>query len=197
MINTIARSFYYPSLGYNVLLEKIGYTQWWNEVDITINNQPKTILLGALPFKSMLARMKAEGVKRVISLNEKHELKSGLLKLPQLDDYKAFDIERIEINVCDFTGAPSIEEIENCLEFIENSSGKIYVHCKAGRCRSALIVAAALVKFEGKGVKEAFQEIKRKRHHIVFHGIQWRRLEEFKQFCEKRIMDKTDNSLIE
>ena len=185
MINTIARSFYYPSLGYNVLLEKIGYTKWWNEVEVTINDNKKIILLGALPFKSMLARMKAEGVKRVISLNEKHELKSGILKLPQLDDYKAFDIERIEINVCDFTGAPSIEEIETCLNFIENSPGKIYVHCKAGRCRSALIVAAALVKFENKGTKEAFEEIKQKRHHIVFHGVQWRRLEEFKQKVQK------------
>ena len=182
MINTLARSFYYPSLGYNVLLEKIGYTQWWNEVEVQKSGQTFTLqtlpaiflirffklecciistsfvflFLGALPFSSMLARMKAEGVTRVISLNERHELKSGILKLPKLTDYEAYDIERIEINVCDFTGAPSIEEIEKCLSFIESSQGKIYVHCKAGRCRSALIVAAAKVKFEGKTPRQAY-----------------------------------------
>jgi len=190
VINTVARTFFYPSLGYNVILEKIGYTQWWNEVKITPvveEGQPPrtfpTLLLGALPFSSQLARMKSEGVERVVSMNEKHELSSSFINLPSVADYKAFGMTRLNTSVCDFTGAPSIEEIESVISFIGASPGKVYVHCKAGRCRSAVIVVACKVKFEKKRPRDAFYEVKAQRHHIVFHSTQWRRMEEYYQYC--------------
>merc|ERR1711964_316419 len=143
-----------------------------------IGNIP-TILLGALPFKKMLAKMSAENVKRVISLNETHELNAPFLALPKTRDYEAYGIERHIVNVCDFTGAPSVEEIDNCIDFIMNSPGKVYIHCKAGRCRSALIVVALLIKERGLTPREAFNEVKKARHHVVFHAPQWQRVREY------------------
>lgn len=41
-----ARILFYPTLAYNVVMEKISSRQWFNRVD-------QTVILGALPFKSM------------------------------------------------------------------------------------------------------------------------------------------------
>ena len=41
-----ARVFFYPTLAYNVLMEKVTSRRWFNRID-------DTVLLGALPFRSM------------------------------------------------------------------------------------------------------------------------------------------------
>lgn len=46
MSGALARILFYPTLAYNVLMEKITSRQWYNRVD-------ETVILGALPFKSM------------------------------------------------------------------------------------------------------------------------------------------------
>merc|ERR1712110_381401 len=180
MINTLARTMFYPSLGYNVILEKIGYTKWYNEFrpDEEDENGP-VILLGALPFRSMLSQLKTEGVTRVISVNESRELKAKFITLPKKSDWDAYGIEQKIISACDFVGVPSIEQLDECVEFIKSSKGKIYIHCKAGRCRSATVVAAYLIKMHKKSPSEAFKQIQKSRKHIVLHSIQWDRLAQY------------------
>lgn len=46
MSGALARLLFYPTLAYNVIMEKITSRQWYNRVD-------QTVILGALPFKSM------------------------------------------------------------------------------------------------------------------------------------------------
>lgn len=41
-----ARLTFYPSLLYNVVMEKVSSRQWFDRID-------ETVILGALPFKSM------------------------------------------------------------------------------------------------------------------------------------------------
>merc|ERR1711981_498096 len=106
------------------------------------------------------------------------------MSLPKTADWEAYGVEQMKIEVCDFTGAPSVEQIDAAMNFIEQSPGKIYVHRKAGRCRSALVVAAVLIKHCGMEEQQAFDFIKGFRKHIVFHNVQWRRLAEWKQFCK-------------
>lgn len=46
MSGLLARVLFYPTLAYNVVLEKISSRRWFDRVD-------QTVILGALPFKSM------------------------------------------------------------------------------------------------------------------------------------------------
>jgi len=186
MLSTLARTMFYPSLGYNMLLEKIGITKWYNEIILAVpDTEVPVILLGALPFKSMLAKMRAENVTRVISLNEQHELNATFLALPNNSDYKAYGIEQYQINVCDFTGAPSCQQIEDAIKFILESKGKVYVHCKAGRCRSAVIVVCLLLKLnKNLNPNTAFNIIRNRRSHIIFHEVQWRRVNEYYNYVQ-------------
>jgi len=64
----ISRALFYPSLLYNVVRSKLQSDyHWYDPVD-------ETILLGALPFNSMLAELIQEGVKGVVTLNQDFEL---------------------------------------------------------------------------------------------------------------------------
>ena len=47
----VQRVVYYPSLVYNVVLEKITSRNWYDHID-------ETVILGALPFKSMTKQVR-------------------------------------------------------------------------------------------------------------------------------------------
>lgn len=42
----LARAMFYPSLAYNVMMEKLTSRSWYNRID-------ETVILGALPFRTM------------------------------------------------------------------------------------------------------------------------------------------------
>lgn len=46
MSSVLARILFYPTLAYNVVMEKITSREWFNRVD-------PTVILGALPFRSL------------------------------------------------------------------------------------------------------------------------------------------------
>ena len=46
MSGALARLLFYPTLAYNVVMEKVSSRRWFDRVD-------QTVILGALPFKSM------------------------------------------------------------------------------------------------------------------------------------------------
>ena len=46
MSGALARLLFYPTLAYNVVMEKVSSRHWFTRVD-------HTVILGALPFKSM------------------------------------------------------------------------------------------------------------------------------------------------
>ena len=56
---------------------------------------------------------------------------------------------QVQLETVDFNNAPSPEKIEEGLKFIEKikqEGHSVYVHCKAGRGRSATLVACYLMK---------------------------------------------------
>lgn len=46
MSGALARLLFYPTLAYNVVMEKVSSRRWFDRVDATV-------VLGALPFRSM------------------------------------------------------------------------------------------------------------------------------------------------
>ncbi|MES1902845.1 MAG: Phosphatidylglycerophosphatase and protein-tyrosine phosphatase 1, partial [Paramarteilia canceri] len=87
------------------------------------------------------------------------------------------------VEVQDFIGVPCILQYKEAIEFIEknissNSESKVYIHCKAGRSRSASICAAFIIYKNFKNqkndllVNDAIKLIKDKRNSIVISDAQ-------------------------
>ena len=89
--------------------------------------------------------MEQENVRAVISMNQDYELKPFS---PTFEEWKSIGVEFLQLPTRDFVEAPSLEHIYRGVELIEKyiPSASVYVHCKAGRTRSATLVACYLVK---------------------------------------------------
>ncbi|PZC74864.1 hypothetical protein B5X24_HaOG207084 [Helicoverpa armigera] len=59
------------------------------------------------------------------------------------------------------------------------NSGSVYVHCKAGRTRSATLVGCYLMMKNGWSPEEAVKYMRSRRPHILLHTKQWEALDIF------------------
>lgn len=93
-----ARIVFYPTLLYNIILEKITSRAWYSRID-------NTVLVGALPFKSMNKELVENvGVRGVVSLNEEYELRN-LVNTEQ--EWKELGVNSLYLSTVDFVAAPS------------------------------------------------------------------------------------------
>lgn len=98
-------------------------------------------------------------------------------------EYDRLGIEQLWLPTTDFQH-PSLEMVDRGAEFIERHKqhgGQVYVHCKAGRARSATVVLWWLVRF-GKMTPEAaqkkLQEVRPHVHRRVYKRPVIRELEQ-------------------
>ncbi|GFW49203.1 phosphatidylglycerophosphatase and protein-tyrosine phosphatase 1 [Trichonephila clavipes] len=64
----LARATFYPTLLYNVVMEKLTSRMWYDRID-------EIVILGALPFRSITDKLiEEENVRGVVSMNEDFEL---------------------------------------------------------------------------------------------------------------------------
>ncbi len=149
-----ARTVYYPTLAYNILLGRIlGVRRWWDRVDANC-------ILGAVPLRNDPAKLKELGVTGVVNMCEEYAGPKA--------DYQRLGIEQLWLPTTDFQH-PSAEMVERGAEFIEKhkqQGGCVYVHCKAGRARSATIVLWWLVRFGGMTPEEAQEKLLQIRKHV-------------------------------
>nr|CAG4642885.1 EOG090X0GSS [Evadne anonyx] len=174
MISSIvARVLFYPSLAFNILMEKISKRDWYNRID-------EHVILGALPLRSMSDTLvKEEGVTAVVSINEDYELR---FLAYQPDEWKRIGVNNIRFQVVDMFGAPSQEVLIEGVDFIKKNivnEGVVYVHCKAGRSRSATLVGCYLMEKNNWTPDEAVSFIKTKRPHILIHPMKMQALKDF------------------
>lgn len=160
------------------MMTKISSRQWYDRID-------DVVLLGALPFKGMTKWLVTEeNVKGVVTLNEDWELESFC---NTSEDWKKHGVTQLKIPTVDFTGSPSQEDICRAVDFIlsykQSKTGSVYVHCKAGRTRSATVVACYLVKLHGWSPQKAVEYVQEKRPHIWLRDKQLDSIQEFYQFC--------------
>lgn len=149
-----ARTVYYPTLAYNVLLGRwLKVRHWWDRVD-------QHCVLGAVPLGQDPQRLKQLGITGVVNMCEEY---GG-----PVEQYQALGIEQLWLPTTDFQH-PTSKLVERGAEFIErhkNQGGQTYVHCKAGRARSATIVLWWLVKFGGLTPKQAQDKLCQARPHV-------------------------------
>lgn len=151
---TISRLLFWPTLVWNALLGRVLRSRrWWDRIE-------PNLLLGAMPFHSDVAKMAEEGVTAVINMCQEYQ--------GPLQEYQVHGIEQLWLPTVDFS-PPSIEFIRKGVDFIDRHlkvGGTVYVHCKAGRARSATIVLCFLVRHRGMDPQQAQAHLLRCRPHV-------------------------------
>ncbi|KAL2472522.1 putative dual specificity protein phosphatase DSP8 [Abeliophyllum distichum] len=170
LVGAGARTFFYPTLMYNVFRNKIqAEFRWWDWID-------EFVLLGAVPFPSDVLRLRELGVCGAVTLNESYET------LVPSSLYEAYGIHHLVLPTRDYLFAPSLVDICQAVDFIhENASHRrsTYIHCKAGRGRSTTIVICYLVKYRQMMPDAAYDYVKSIRPRVLLASSQWKAVQEF------------------
>lgn len=135
---------YEASLIYTLGINRLKGANHW---DTIIDN----LILGGIPLGDDLTELADNnGVEAVLTLLEDFELKPTLFSPVQAKDWEDKGVEVRHLKAEDFNPVPQ-EMIEEGVAFIEKkrAEGKtVYVHCKAGRGRSATIIVCYLLKIK-------------------------------------------------
>ena len=173
---------FYIRLVLDLILHNPDYRPWWTDID-------KNIILGALPHhdRDHLNKIKNQNVQGVITLNTDYELQPSLIGTPVTPkDWINENINHNQIPIEDMTCPSNINIVKSIL-FIENiidkdPEGKIYVHCKAGKGRSVIIVLCYLMKKNSWDFETAHEFLKSKRYYINLNKKQTDRCKEFLKY---------------
>ena len=152
---------------------------WWNRID-------NKVVLGALPFRGQNSQqiVDSESVKGVVSMNEDYELKAFSNLGPE---WATLGVKFLQLPTTDMFTSPSQEHLQTGVEFIREvvssspPGSSVYVHCKAGRTRSATLVGCYLMEEYGHTPEEAVAFMAEKRPHIWLHNKQWQALRDYHQ----------------
>lgn len=171
MLSTIYRAGFLPSLGYNIVLNKLNIREWHNRIN-------DKIILGALPFKSGLHHLiDEESVAGVVSMNENFELTWLRRWVCNREDWLENNVKFLQLQTQDIFETPSQDKLKAGVEFImsfdENPNQCVYIHCKAGRTRSATLAACYLMKKNNWTPEQAYELLKSKRPQTALHKPQW------------------------
>ncbi|KAM7363481.1 protein tyrosine phosphatase, mitochondrial 1 [Cochliomyia hominivorax] len=185
-----ARVSFYPTLLYNVLMEKATSRNWYDRID-------DNVILGALPFRSQANDLiKNENMKAVVSMNEDYELTVFSNNAPK---WQLLGVEFLQLATTDIFESPCQDKLFKGVEFINKflpvnnrikglsttsspeNIGTVYVHCKAGRTRSATLVGCYLMMKNGWTPEQAVEHMRSHRPHILLHTKQWDALRLFHQ----------------
>ena len=81
-------------------------------------------------------------------------------------------VDYMQLPVVDYTGVASLCQIQKGIDFIckhKKLNQTVYIHCKAGRYRSALLVACYLIKDKQMTPESAIDYIKNLRPHVILY----------------------------
>lgn len=149
-----AHLVYWPTWAWNITLGRfLKVRNWWDEIDTQV-------LLGACPLRSDLEKLRAAGVQAVVNTCEEFP---GFTA-----DYRRLGIDQLYLPTVDFTH-PSRKDIDRAVQFIDDAIAagkKVYIHCKAGRGRSATIAICWLMHSRGLSLHQAQQHLLRCRPHV-------------------------------
>ncbi|CAB1429919.1 unnamed protein product [Pleuronectes platessa] len=180
MSAAVARLLFYPTLGYNLLMEKVSSRRWFDRVD-------ETVIVGALPFRSMTSQLvQTENIRGVVTMNEEYETKYFC---NSAEEWREAGVEQLRLSTVDLTGVPSVEKLHRGVDFAlqhRQQGTSVYIHCKAGRSRSATLAAAYLIRLHCWTPEEACRKLMKVRPHILVRAAQLQMLQTYyQQVCEQ------------
>ncbi|MFO0924260.1 MAG: dual specificity protein phosphatase family protein [Pirellulales bacterium] len=168
---TISRILFWPTYTWNLLLGRVlRLRPWWSHVE-------DQILLGARPSGGDAKRLSKLGVTGVINMCQEYP---GPKR-----QYESLGIEQLWLPTVDFN-PPTLEYVRMGVDFIHRKleeGGKVYIHCKAGRARSATVLLCYLVKHRGMTPEEAQAFLLSKRPHISKNLVERPVVQAFAKEC--------------
>ncbi|XP_028916317.1 phosphatidylglycerophosphatase and protein-tyrosine phosphatase 1 [Ornithorhynchus anatinus] len=174
----LARLLFYPTLLYTLARDKApgkAHRPCFHRID-------RTVLLGALPLKARTRQLvEEENVRGVITMNEEYETR---YLCNSTQEWEAAGVEQLRLSTVDLTGIPTLENLQKGVRFLLQHRARgnsVYVHCKAGRSRSATMVAAYLIELHKCSPEEAVDVISQIRSHIIIRQGQLQTLQKFHQ----------------
>jgi len=106
-------------------------------------------------------------------------------------------VQRHHIEMQDFTGDASLSDIKQAVDAIHQArenGASAYVHCKAGRGRSYLIVFCYLMMYEKMDANKALSVIYQARSQVSPSAKQFATIEQFRQqYCPNRLTLNQDS----
>lgn len=126
-------------------------------------------------FEWLLGR----GIRSIVTVRE--------VPLPS-EWFNGSDISYLHLIVDDFS-APSVEELDSSVTFIENQIGigrPVMVHCAAGKGRTGTVLAAYFVKNESLTAEEAIEKLRSLRPGSVQSVIQETAVSMYEKFLKSR-----------
>lgn len=187
MLRTVYRVGFLPSLSYNIVLNKLNVRPWYNRVD-------DSVIIGALPWISIKDELiEKERVRGVVSMNENFELAWLKRWVANKNHWLDSNIKFLQLQTQDIFETPSQDKLRTGVNFImsitENGNDSVYVHCKAGRTRSATLVCCYLMKKNNWTPEQSYELLSTKRPQLALHKPQWKAL---KQYHEENIAMVSD-----
>lgn len=175
---------FYPTLGFNLLrnyLQPVRWS-WYSRID-------DIIVLGGMPFRSMIRELlDVENVGGVVCCTEAYETQAAWKAVDE-NEWREHGIEFFALPMTDFVGTASRSSIDEAVKFVDEVAkrGKsVYVHCKAGRTRSALFVSCYLMQKNNWYPNVAFEKVKTHRPQVFLGSPQWRTLNEYRRYLDYR-----------
>ena len=157
LLARLAPWLFYPSLAWNVLLGRVLRVRpWWSQVD-------DHLLVGALPLPADVSPLAKLGVRGVINTCREY---AG----PQAA-YREHGIEQLRLPTTDFL-PPTLADVDRGVAFIRRFAEQgdmVYLHCKAGRGRSATVALCWLIQQENLTPAQAQQWLWACRSHVDRH----------------------------
>lgn len=175
ILRTAYRMSFLPSLTYNVILNKLNVRPWYNRVD-------ERVLIGALPWISIRDELiEKENVRAVVSMNENFELAWLKRWVASRDVWTNSNVNFLQLQTQDIFETPSQDKLKAGVEFIlsQKDGESVYVHCKAGRTRSATLVCCYLMKKNRWTPQQAHDLLATKRPQLALHKPQWTALSQY------------------
>jgi protein-tyrosine phosphatase len=154
---------YQISLIYNQIKNKIFKDHpWWSQ--ITPN-----LYLGALPLEKHKKEILVLGIETVVSIVESFEKQKTVISKPiSTEQWQEHNINNINISFPDFATVTT-KKLYQSAQAIKNALDKdqlCYVHCKAGRGRSAAAIVSYLCLYENYTPEQGLNYVTKKRHFI-------------------------------
>jgi len=103
-------------------------------------------------------------------------------EIPNVDGVPEGTVEFIKLHINDVVTADMAQHMDMCadrIHQIRSAGGVALIHCALGISRSVTICLAYLVKYEGRTLREAYFELKKKRPIIRPNEGFWRQLISF------------------
>lgn len=107
---------------------------------------------------------------------------SGICWRTWFQEWRNIGVEQLRLSTVDMTGVPTLANLQKGVQFAlkyQEQGQSVYVHCKAGRSRSATMVAAYLIQVYNWSPEEAVRAITKIRSHIHIRSGQLEVLKEF------------------